>query len=92
MKIKSLLILSLSVAVIASAASLFTAMKYRQMRHMYNEVAIAFLTGTTKPQSQDEAKAIREAVEHSTPLTSNQEVVDLGVVKDSSGTWKVRPR
>jgi dihydroxyacetone kinase DhaKLM complex PTS-EIIA-like component DhaM len=87
----SLTVISL-VVVIASVAVSFTVAKYQKLRKMYNEVAIAFLTGTTKPQSQAEAKAIRDAVEHSTPLVSNQEVVDLGVVKDSSGSWKVRPK
>lgn len=69
---------------------LYVGLKYSFLRKAYNEVAIQVVTDRLpKPIPQEELKQIRSAIERSSPRwLKGEEILDIAIVKDSSGTWK----
>lgn len=64
--------------------------KYFNLRKIYNEVLIADITWRVGKMPDAEAKQLRAAVEKSEPKFVTETAVDVGVIKDASGEWKVK--
>lgn len=65
--------------------------RYRSVRFYYESAMIAWAKAAGGVRSQEELNQLVQAVRESKPekLTHENELVDFGFFKDSSGTWKV---
>jgi len=65
--------------------------KYDMLRKIYNETVIAYIQTQVGKLPPSDLAGLRAVVEKSNPKFITETAVDFGVVKDSSGTWRLKP-
>jgi len=64
--------------------------KYADLRKIYNETAIAYIQSQVGKMPKEELDRLRAVVEKSTPKLITETAIDIGVIKDKAGEWKVK--